>query len=506
MAPSNAAEDTTHHTDHSTGLKIEILQSHSNFTRWYCALQICAEGRDIWNLISPLKEILTKPIRPTKLDAAAAKYNKRGAVTPEETSALQEIFRGDSNGYSLSISEFKLDQDAFKDQQERLRDARTLVLSTINPSIRFSVSHHALPADLMAALKALCKMSDDHAKSLVFQQPRASPTSATARQRAARRPPPPHAAKPSSLSPAPFEAGGGKGKGRGEGKTGRECGDDDGLRGKCERIFSEADISRRTMMMLHDAEIQSSATIIDSGANICIFNDKSLFNDFRELRMPVGTAEEDSQIEILGGGTVTLHLVVAGEETVDIVLTAVAYAPSARCNIVSASWLAEKAKLHGQWSNQHMTICHCSDGTHGRDEVIGIAPLIDGLYHLQLAQVVSTRPVDDEQAPLVMFTNQDDNDHDDAEAESDHDNAEADPDEREIDASNSDSESSVADAKGVALEMEPSGVLPLDVVEIGTMDSNPVWIWHRKMGHLGLGNMRKLLKMSTGMNLTDKQI
>jgi len=83
--------------------------------------------------------------------------------------AKQEVFRTDSNAYSLNISEFKLDQDAYKDQQERLRDARTLLLSTINPAIRFTISHHLLPSDLMDALKDMCKMNDEHAKSLVYQ-------------------------------------------------------------------------------------------------------------------------------------------------------------------------------------------------------------------------------------------------------------------------------------------------------------------------------------------------
>jgi hypothetical protein len=36
--------------------------------------------------------------------------------------------------------------------------------------------------------------------------------------------------------------------------------------------------------------------------------------------------------------------------------------------------------------------------------------------------------------------------------------------------------------------------------------NDPVWHEHRRLGHLSLQNMRHLLKISTGMNLTDKQI
>lgn len=33
---------------------------------------------------------------------------------------------------------------------------------------------------------------------------------------------------------------------------------------------------------------------------------------------------------------------------------------------------------------------------------------------------------------------------------------------------------------------------------------DPVWKWHRKLGHLSWENMRKLLKQSEGIDLTDK--
>jgi hypothetical protein len=35
---------------------------------------------------------------------------------------------------------------------------------------------------------------------------------------------------------------------------------------------------------------------------------------------------------------------------------------------------------------------------------------------------------------------------------------------------------------------------------------HPVWYWHRRLGHLGLDNMRRLVKHSTGIALTDQQI
>ncbi len=40
-----------------------------------------------------------------------------------------------------------------------------------------------------------------------------------------------------------------------------------------------------------------------------------------------------------------------------------------------------------------MTICNCFDDSHTKDEVIGVAPLIDGLYYLQLAPFVNTKVI-----------------------------------------------------------------------------------------------------------------
>jgi hypothetical protein len=130
-------------------------------------------------------------------------------------------------------------------------------------------------------------------------------------------------------------------------------------------------------MMIHGKQVKSSMWIVDSGANICIVNNKNLFTDFRALEYEIGTADDGNGIQVLGGGKVTLTLCVDGEETADLNLTTVAYAPSARCNILSMSWIAEKSSLTGNWGKENITLM--IGDTH-----IGTAPLIDGLYQLQI--------------------------------------------------------------------------------------------------------------------------
>lgn len=36
--------------------------------------------------------------------------------------------------------------------------------------------------------------------------------------------------------------------------------------------------------------------------------------------------------------------------------------------------------------------------------------------------------------------------------------------------------------------------------------SKPIWKWHHCLGHLGLSNMRNLIKISNSINISDKDI
>lgn len=186
-----------------------------------------------------------------------------------------------------------------------------------------------------------------------------------------------------------------------EGKGGQTVRDESGvndLQVLCEHVFSTAEISLKTIMTVHDRQVKSSIWIVDSGANICIVNDKSLFTDFRTLSYKIGTADDDNGIQVVGGGNVTITLCVDGEETADLNLSTVAYAPNARCNILSMSWIAEKSAMTGNWGKTNITLMLGNN-------VIGVAPLIDGLYQLQIAQQPNSSKVNEPGSGLVMATN-----------------------------------------------------------------------------------------------------
>ncbi|KAG9759970.1 hypothetical protein KCU73_g3120, partial [Aureobasidium melanogenum] len=296
---------------------------------------------------------------------------------------------------------------------------------------------------------------------------------------------------------------------------------------------------RWAMVILKEVRnLEGNAWIADSGASVSIANDKSWFKDFRSFRLPMGTAAGDEQLNVEGGGIVSLQLDIGDGQPVELELYNVAYAPNARCNILSLSQIGEKARLQGRWSADEITI-ETSEGIH-----IGTAPCIDGLYHVQLAP--NSYP---DLPPRVMLTHGNGQPHEAPPSHSDQD-SDQDSDQEgppqgdvsdDMDASNTgelgdggesgDDQRNAHSEDGGALisdehndsdsdqaESEPDGSsssssssdddapIPPPVTEPEFDYNDPVWKWHRRLGHLGFDNMIKLLKVAEGIDLTEKQI
>jgi hypothetical protein len=232
-------------------------------------------------------------------------------------------------------------------------------------------------------------------------------------------------------------------------------------------------LSPQTMMLLKDEALERSPNwIVDSGANVCIANDKAWFSEFQKITYTVGTANNGG-LHIEGAGTVPLHLITDGNDPVELELHNVAYAQDARCNILSLSWIAEKAKLRGVWGIKGISII-TADGFE-----IGHACLIDGLFHLRVDPPITEAPNDlqwREGEPISLQVN------DAGDTEAVGDNCTLAPDQH-----------------------LPPGVQPPFVVSLLDYD-DPVWKWHRRMGHLSIQSLRDLLKVSSGIDLTDKQL
>lgn len=115
---------------------------------------------------------------------------------------------------------------------------------------------------------------------------------------------------------------------------------------------------------------------MDLGANLHVVNDEKYFDTLYRFYSKVKTAEASASLAVHGGGTVIVFLVAPDGRLTKVKLTDVVYAPSATCNLLSLSRLAERANLTGVWNGDRLTIVDLA-GQH-----IGYAVLRGGLYHL----------------------------------------------------------------------------------------------------------------------------
>ena len=206
------------------------------------------------------------------------------------------------------------------------------------------------------------------------------------------------------------------------------------------------------MMLLgtDSTDMEQDKWILDSGANVHAVNNMKWFNNFHEFDMKVATADDVNTIDILGGGTVEVSTLTDEGELVTLELSKVAYSPGLRCNILSLSLLGKVGNLKGCWSTDKIEIV-----THN-NELVCSATEQEGLYVLNFSKY-GKHTAKARQLPTK-------------------------------------SQISV-----------PGGVKPPCIV--ATIDfREKVWKWHRRLGHLGLENLRRLLKVSEGMDITDKEI
>lgn len=125
------------------------------------------------------------------------------------------------------------------------------------------------------------------------------------------------------------------------------------------------------------------AVLLDSGADICIFNDKKWFRNLTALNVSVGSIGQDARLTITGGGDVSLVLVNESGNQKSLTVTDAALAPHAKYNIVSLSQLGIKGGLSGRWDKDKITVDH-------NGQQMGFASQRNGLFHLELRQ-----PADD---------------------------------------------------------------------------------------------------------------
>lgn len=205
-----------------------------------------------------------------------------------------------------------------------------------------------------------------------------------------------------------------------------------------------------------DQSVRRDDWILDRGANTHVVNDKGWFTDFYDFDLTVATADDGNTLEIKGGGSAEICLENSNGIDTILELSRVAYAPNVRCNILLQSTLGQFGKLRGVWDNKGITI-ETQQG-----ETVAEATERDSMYYLNVKRLTHT--TDTHEFIMEEHTRKD-----------------------------------------IPTQIIPYGVKPPLVVSAIDFN-NPVWKWHRRLGHLSFENMRRLVKVSRGMNITEKQI
>lgn len=158
MASTN---NSIYFTDPTTGLAVSILRAPANFANWMRELKLVADHKNVWQLIDPgsvaeadRETILNKPIRPVK---PAQSY------TSQQFQDQYHDYQIEATGYQLSLSEYI-------EQQKRLREARTLLLATLTPTMRRFVHNKMLATEIIQEIKALYQPTDSQAKEYLYAE------------------------------------------------------------------------------------------------------------------------------------------------------------------------------------------------------------------------------------------------------------------------------------------------------------------------------------------------
>ena len=141
-------------------------------------------------------------------------------------------------------------------------------------------------------------------------------------------------------------------------------------------------------MAAANTPVHPDAWILDSGANVFICNDATWFSNLRTFNTTVSTANQNSAMPIVGGGTVELTLEDGDGDPFRLVLNDVAYSPTSRCNLLSLSKLAKAGMIGSCITGGDQMILKAHDNF-----TVGTADQINGLYHIRLYSAITENKV-----------------------------------------------------------------------------------------------------------------
>jgi hypothetical protein len=165
---------------------VETLKGQENYVRWFRDLKPVAESENLWSLLSGDERALERPHRPIKPQTATISLRTTGSQakkagvssngTPDEDSdngvtlltRPSEAYKEAIEDFQFAVVDYRLDLDEFEKQDARIRQARGLLTTSIDPAIRRIIADIADPHKAFLEIKSIYQMTNIRALGIAL--------------------------------------------------------------------------------------------------------------------------------------------------------------------------------------------------------------------------------------------------------------------------------------------------------------------------------------------------
>lgn len=167
----------SHLNSNNLGVDLQKLVGQQNYLSWSRDFKIVAQSKNVWKLLTGSEEILQKPDRSeyfasnrqaTIVTRSEAKKQKEKGE--KEKAEAGDGDYGESNELRMRMQEYTLDLAEYDRQDQRVRDAISLICYWVDPAIRGNLLSLDNPKEVWDWLASQYKMTDNRAQDLALSK------------------------------------------------------------------------------------------------------------------------------------------------------------------------------------------------------------------------------------------------------------------------------------------------------------------------------------------------
>jgi len=148
----------------SLGVKLQILTGQDNYAPWLRDFRLAADHEGVWDLYDGSCDILAKPDRNKYLPSSSRKRRNADAEIAAQSNEY------DADDIQMRIAEYKLDCEEYKENEKKVRTARTLLAAWVDPSIRGSLQEQKTPKEAFDFIHQQYRMTNARALEIALSK------------------------------------------------------------------------------------------------------------------------------------------------------------------------------------------------------------------------------------------------------------------------------------------------------------------------------------------------